>query len=208
MTMARALVEADEGQVLEVEGRSAAKAAASRSHVPDALAFSMHSMARVEVAGLEENVDPCAQTGAHELHGPALTKDARQEASEMKGLAVPTVLQSAPKAPATQAQTAAEAPLPGACVQKPWPLHGSNAHAASHVVAVLDDVWIVAGHTSPAPTGVVVTARLRVYCRGASAGAAAVAGAGLPQGPTTQLRDDCATKIAFMRIAWGCPDVV
>lgn len=198
---ATALVEEAEGHVVVVEGRSAAEAAASTSHVPDALELSMHAVARVEMVGREVNVDP-EQAGTHKLHGPALTKEALQSASEMNGLAVPTVLQSAPKAPATQAHTAAEeAPPPGACVQKPWPLHGSNAHEASHAVALATDVWVMAGQASPAPAGVVATVRLRVYCRGASAGAVMVAGAGLPQGLSMQLREDCAMTIALEGMA-------
>jgi hypothetical protein len=122
----------------------------------------------------------------------------------MKGLTVPTVLQSEPKAPAVQMHLAGES---GPCVQNPWPLHVSNAHAASHEVALAADVCVVAGQESPEPSGATVTLRLRVYCRGARAGAAEVAGTGLPQGPTTQLRDDCEMTMAPVS-AWGCPDIV
>ena len=120
-------------------GRSDAEATASRSHVPDALVFSMHAEARVETVGREVKVYP-EHTGAHVVQGPAFTNEPRHAASEMNGLTVPIVLQSAPKAPATQAQVAAEVLPPGDCLQKPWPLHGSNAHAASHVVALATDV--------------------------------------------------------------------
>ena len=136
---ASALVEEAEGHGLVTAGRSAAEATASRSHVPDALEPSMHTEVRVETMGLEVKVDP-EHTGAHAAHGPAFTNEPRHAASEMKGLIVPIVLQSAPKAPATQAHAATEALPPCACVQKPWPLHGSNAHAASHVVAFATDV--------------------------------------------------------------------
>ena len=65
----------------------------------------------------------------------------------------------------------------------------------------------MAGHASPKPAGVVITVRLRVYCRGASAGPAEITGTGLPHGPTTQLRDDCEMTMPT-GIAWGCPEVV
>ena len=102
---ARALVEEAEGQELVTEGRMFEEVVASRSHVSDTLELSMHTVPLAEMVGREEKVDP-KQTGAHVVHGPALTNELRHCVSEMKGFTVPTLLQSSPNAPAAHAHSA------------------------------------------------------------------------------------------------------